>query len=343
MKGSTEIKVGIFVFLGILAIFYLTVKLAQEAFAPKDAYKLYAIFENVSGLTKGAKVEMAGVLIGKVGGIDLTSEGKAKVELLIYKKYKIQEDVRAAVRTFGVLGDKFVELKPGVSQNYLPEGGTIAYTESPVSVDEILAGLGPTIEGLKEILGTKEGKENLKLLVANIREASESFKTIAQKIEKGQGTLGKLVADDKLYQDLSETAKSLKVVAQQIEKGEGTLGKLVKDEEVYKTLKRTMANLESVSKKLEKGEGTLGKLISSDEIYKDLKTLSKDLRTTASSLDKIVKKIERGEGTLGKLVNDDSLYIEAKKTLRSVNRAAQGMEEQVPITILGTVAGAAMK
>ncbi len=343
MKSSTEIKVGLFVFLGILAIFYLTIRLAQEAFAPKDAYKLYAIFENVSGLTKGAKVEMAGVLIGKVGNIELTSEGRAKVELLIYKKYKIQEDAKAAIRTFGVLGDKFVELKPGVSQTYLSEGSTIAYTESTVSVDEILASLGPTVEGLKEVLGTKEGKENLKILVANIREASESFKSIAQKIEKGQGTLGKLVANDKLYQDLSETVKNLKIVAQQIEKGEGTLGKLVKDEEIYKTIKKTVVNLENVSKKLEKGEGTLGKLINSDEIYKDLRALSKDLRNTAASLDRLVKKIEKGEGTLGKLLNDDSLYSEVKKTLRSVNRAAQGMEEQVPITILGTVAGAAMK
>ncbi|MFN4132294.1 MAG: MlaD family protein, partial [Caldimicrobium sp.] len=212
-RGGTEIKVGIFVFLGILALLYLTVKLAQEAFAPKDSYKIYAVFESVSGLIKGAKVEMAGVPIGKVGEITLTPDGKAKVELLIYKKYKIQEDASAVVRTFGVLGDKFIEIRPGSAQAYLSEGATIVKTESPVDLDQILASIGPTVEGLKEILGSQEGKENLKILIANIRDASESFKKIADKVEKGKGTLGKLITDDKLYNDLSATSQSLKKIA----------------------------------------------------------------------------------------------------------------------------------
>ncbi len=342
-KGATEIKVGIFVFLGILALLALTVRLAQEAFTPKDTYKLYAVFDSVSGLIKGAKVEMAGVPIGKVGEISLIPEGKAKVELLIYNKYKVQQDATAVVRTFGVLGDKFIEIRPGTSQAYLPEGGVIAKTESPVDLDQILASVGPAVDGLKEILGTQEGKENLKILVANIRDASESFKKIAEKVEKGQGTLGKLITDDKLYKDLSEVSQSLKKIALQIERGEGTLGKLVKDETLYNSLKNTASNLERVSKKLEKGEGTLGKLISDEELYRDLRSLAKDLKNASANLDKIVARIERGEGTLGKLLKDESLYTEVKKTLKSVNRAAKGVEEQVPISVLGTVAGAAMK
>jgi len=342
-KGGTEVKVGIFVLLGILALLFLTVRLAQEAFTPKDTYKVYAIFDSVSGLIKGAKVEMAGVPIGKVGEITLTPEGKAKVELLIYKKYKIQQDATAVVRTFGVLGDKFIEIRPGKETAYLSEGSVIARTESPVDLDQILASIGPTVEALKEVLGSQEGRENLKILVANIKDASESFKKIAEKVEKGQGTLGKLITDDKLYRELTQTSESLKKIALQVERGEGTLGKLVKDESLYLSLKNTAANLEKVSKKLEKGEGTLGKLISDEELYRDLKSLSKDLKNAASNLDKIVARIERGEGTLGKLLKDESLYTEVKKTLKSVNRAAKGVEEQVPISVLGTVAGAAMK
>ena len=323
VKGSTEIKVGFFVFIGILALLYLTFKLGEEAFTPKDSYKLYAVFENVSGLAKGAKIEMAGVNIGKVGNIELTPEGKAKVELLIYSKYKVQEDAEAYVKTYGVLGDKFVELKPGFSKNYLKPESMIANAHSAVSVDDLLANIGPTVEGLKELLGTEEGRQNLKILVANIKEASESFKGIAAKIEKGQGSLGKLVTDDSLYVNLKETTEHLKAIARQIESGQGTLT-------------QTVAHLEKVSKKLEKGEGTLGKLINDERLYKELKQISTNLKD-------ITARIERGEGTLGKLLKDDSLYVEAKKTLRSVNRAAKGIEEQVPISVMGTVAGAAMK
>ena len=336
IKGGTEIKVGIFVFIGIIALLYLTFKLAEEAFTPKDVYRVYAVFDNISGLTKGSKIEMAGIPIGKVGKIELTSEGKAKVELLIYKNYKIQKDAKAVIRTYGVLGDKFVDIKPGVSTTYLTPGSMIAYTEGAVSVDEILASIGPAVEGLKELLSTEEGKENLKILVANIKDASQSFKSIAEKIEKGQGILGKLVTDEKLYKDLTETVESLKVIAKQIESGQGTLGKLVKDEELYRSLKNTIANLENVSSKLGRGEGTLGKLMTDDKLYKDLKAIASDLR-------KITAQIESGQGTLGKLLKDDSLYIEAKRTLKSVNRAAKGVEEQTPITVLGVVAGAAMQ
>jgi len=376
-RGRTEVKVGVFVFLGLIALFFLTVRLAQEAFTPKNTYKLYAVFDSVSGLIRGAKVEMAGVQIGKVGNIELTPQGKAKVELNIFQQYKVQEDAVAVVRTFGVLGDKFIEIRPGSSARFLPEGGMIAKTESPVDLDQILASIGPTVEGLKELLGTKEGQENLKVLVSNFRQASESIKTIAEKIEKGQGTLGKLLTDEKMYRDLTSTAENLKVltakiergegtlgklikdeelynhlkntsqslerVAMKLERGEGTLGKLIKDEELYNHLKNTSQSLERVAMKLERGEGTLGKLITDEELYKDLKALSKDLRATSQSLHNIVSKIEKGEGTLGKLVKDESLYNEAKRTLRSVNRAAKGVEEQVPITVLGTVAGAAMK
>lgn len=336
IKGATEIKVGIFVFIGILALLYLTFRLAEEAFTPKDSYKIYAIFDNISGLNKGAKIEMAGIPIGKVGNIELTSDGKAKVELLIYKKYKIQEDAVAAIRTYGVLGDRFVDIKPGISSSHLTPGSMIAYTEPAISVDEILASIGPTVEGLKQFLGTTEGRENLKILVSNIKEASQSFKGIAEKIEKGQGSLGKLITDDKFYKDLVSTTESLKVIAQEIESGKGTLGRLVRDEEIYKSLKNTVANLENISKRLEKGEGTLGKLMTDDKLYKDLKAISEDLK-------KITTQIESGKGTLGKLIQDDSLYLEAKKTLKSVNRAAKGVEEQVPITVLGIMAGAAMQ
>ncbi len=342
-KGSTEIKVGIFVLLGIAALFYLTVKLAQEAFTPKDSYPVYALFENVAGLTKGAKVDIAGVTIGKVGDIELTPEGKAKVKLLIYKKFKIRQDSKAIIRTFGVLGDKYVEIKPGKSSYYISPGGVISNTESPVELDQILSSIAPAIEGLKELLGSEEGIKNLKELVANFKEAAESIKMVAQKLEKGQGTLGKLLTDDSLYTELTSTIKDIKITAKnlkeitiEISKGEGTLGKLVKDDTLYQRLNTLSARLERISEKLEKGQGTLGKLINDDSLYTELKT-------AATSLKNIAQKIERGEGTLGKLINDDTLYVELKKTLKSVDRAAQGMEEQVPISVLGTVAGAAMK
>jgi phospholipid/cholesterol/gamma-HCH transport system substrate-binding protein len=370
IKGSTEIKVGIFVFIGLLALFYLTFELAEEAFTPKDSYHIYAVFENVSGLTKGANIEMAGVKIGRVGNIGLTPDGKAKVELLIYKQYKIPEDAEAVIKTYGVLGDKFVEIKAGRSKNYLKPGAVMVKTYSPASLEDILAKIEPALEGLNEIFGTKEGKTNFKEFIANIKETSENFKKITTDIKKGKGTLGKLLIDEGLYnelvvvvenlkmftkemaegqkvitelvknknlsRDIIQTVANLRKISEELEKGEGTLGKLMKDDSLYKELKAIAINLKDLTDRIKKGEGTLGKLVYDDKMYKDLEAI-------ATTLKKLTDKIEKGEGTLGKLLKDESLYIEAKKTLQSVNRAAQVVEEQTPISVLGTVAGAVMK
>ena len=390
-KKSTEIKVGIFVLLALLALAYLTVKLAEESLVPRGTYPVYAVFENVSGLVRGAKVEMAGVEIGKVGQISLIPEGKAKVELLIYKEVKLTRDAEALIRTAGVLGDRFVEVKQGQAPEFLEAGAVIAKTQSPVDFNEVIAQVGPAIkdlqkaaEGLGEVFGDQELRQNFKELVLNLKEASSSFKDLSEKMARGEGTLGKLLTDEKLYQDLRRsfsdfqvTMTNLREVTEKMQKGEGTLGKLLTDEELYLSFKQAMESVEKgstaiaqVAESINRGEGTLGKLLKDEELYSSLKksvdTLSRvvtridrgegtlgklltqddiynSLKDSAETLNRIVKKVDRGEGTLGKLINDDSLYREAKKTLRNVNRAATGIQEQVPITILGTIAGAAMQ
>ncbi len=345
-----EIKVGLFVLITLLALAYLSLQLGEEKISTKKAYPLRAIFENVSGLVEGARVEMAGVEIGRVSRISL-ADGKALVEMRIYEGVKIAKDAVAMVRTKGVLGDRYVEIRQGQSTEYLSPGSMIAKTVSPMDLDQVLAEVGPALKdireitaGLRELLGSEEGKNNFRQMVVNIRDAAAAFKEVGQKLAKGEGTLGKLLTDETLYTkidalatNLNQVAVDLKGVAARLNRGEGTLGKLITDEELYAELKETVstinqasATLSEIAQKINRGEGTLGKLITDEELYAKL-------NQTFESLSKIAQKIERGEGTLGKLINDDSLYLEAKKTLRNVNQAATGLQEQVPVTILGTV------
>ncbi|NPA48930.1 MAG: MCE family protein [Thermodesulfobacteria bacterium] len=338
-----EIKVGLFVLIALLALAYLSLQLGEEKISTKKTYPLKAVFENVSGLVEGARVEMAGVEIGRVSRISLT-DGKALVEMRIYEGVKIAKDAVAMVRTKGVLGDRYVEIRQGRSPEYLPPGAMIAKTISPVDLDQILAEVGPAIQnlreitaGLKELLGSEEGLNNFRQMVANIKDAAAAFKEVGERLAKGEGTIGKLLTDETLYVKIERLAANLSDVAAKLNRGEGTLGKLINDDELYADLKQTISTinqasstLSEVAKKIGQGEGTLGKLISDEELYNKL-------NATFDSLSKIAQKIERGEGTLGRLINDDSLYLEAKKTLRNVNQAATGLQEQVPVTILGTI------
>jgi phospholipid/cholesterol/gamma-HCH transport system substrate-binding protein len=142
MKRATlETIVGIFVFIGLLCLAYLSIKLGKMELFGGDYYKVYADFDSVSGLKSGAAVEVAGVGVGKVGRIilDPKNGSRARVYLQIKGGVKLQDDVIASVRTSGIIGDKFIQVKPGGSDKLLADGGRIRETESAVDLEELLS------------------------------------------------------------------------------------------------------------------------------------------------------------------------------------------------------------
>lgn len=142
MKRATlETIVGIFVFIGLLCLAYLSIKLGKMELFGGDYYKVYADFDSVSGLKSGAAVEVAGVAVGKVGRIilDPKNGSRARVYLQIKGGVKLQDDVIASVRTSGIIGDKFIQVKPGGSDKILADGGRIRETESSVDLEELLS------------------------------------------------------------------------------------------------------------------------------------------------------------------------------------------------------------
>lgn len=140
-KANLETVVGIFVLIGILCLAYLSIKLGKMELLGGDYYEVSADFDSVSGLKKGASVEIAGVEVGRVDRILLDPKGndRARVFLRIRSGVKLYDDVIASVRTRGIIGDKFVQLKPGGSEKILAAGGKIRDTESAVDLEELVS------------------------------------------------------------------------------------------------------------------------------------------------------------------------------------------------------------
>ena len=97
-------------------------------------------------------------------------------------------------------------------------------------------------------------------------------------------------------------------------------------------LRESINSFHDISQKIARGEGTIGKLLNDETLYAETKQ-------TVSNINTITSSIIRGEGTLGKLYKDDTLYIETKNTMQKLGRAAEGMEDQVPISVLGSILG----
>jgi phospholipid/cholesterol/gamma-HCH transport system substrate-binding protein len=338
-----EVKVGIFVFLGLLVLGYMTLRVNKHKFKAAEGYELTVLFDSVSGLVVNSPIQIAGIEVGRVKDIRL-KDGQAEVAMTIRKEVPIYSDARAVIKSQGVLGDKFIEITPGSDQSKrLASGGKIGNSRSTVELDDILAQAEPAMQNIRsitkslgEVLGTEEGKNNLKETFFNIRKTTEDIRNISLGLSRGEGTMGKLIRDDRLYRDMQATMTGLKDTVTQVQEGKGSLGRFIKDDQFYEETRKTMDSLQRVAKKIDAGEGTLGKLVNDDSLYKEAKETMTNLNQTA-------KKINEGNGTLGRLVNDDSLYKETKYTLRSVTKATEGLTEQVPVSILSTIIGTIIK
>ncbi len=137
-KINIETGVGILLIAGLLCLAYLSVKLGDVKLFSSKQYPVKARFANISGLKEGAIVEIAGVQVGEVSRIHL-SNYEAFVEMMINPDVKLQDDAMASIRTKGIIGDKYVKIQPGGSEQYIASGGQIAETESSVELEELVS------------------------------------------------------------------------------------------------------------------------------------------------------------------------------------------------------------
>ncbi|MGV1099269.1 outer membrane lipid asymmetry maintenance protein MlaD [Thiovibrio sp. JS02] len=139
-KINIDLVVGAFVLTGFLCFVYLSLQLGEfSVFAMEKTYTVQANFGNVSGLKRGAVVEVAGVSVGKVSQIALGENDQATVFFLINDGVKITDDAVASIKTQGIIGDKYVKITQGGSEDILQDGGMITETESAVDLEELVS------------------------------------------------------------------------------------------------------------------------------------------------------------------------------------------------------------
>jgi len=287
----------------------------------EQGYEITVSFPNTNGLDARSPVQIAGVEVGKVKNIKLEAY-KALATLLIRRDVRIPSDSSVAIKTQGMLGDKYIEIIPGGQSAYLVSGASISKVVTEPNMGEIFAqvsvaakNFGETMGELKGVLGEKE-KAGIKKSIENIQVVSGDFRD--------------MVVTNK--SNVTRIVSNMETISNDIEKGKGTIGKLVKDEQLYNDAKETVASLKSISNDIEQGKGTLGKFMKDETLYNEAKG-------AIGNINELTEGIKKGEGTLGRLAKDDSLYKETEKAMKKVQKGAEGLQEMTPITILGTIFG----
>jgi phospholipid/cholesterol/gamma-HCH transport system substrate-binding protein len=139
-RFNLEIVVGLFMIAGFLCFAWLSIQLGDiDVFGPKT-YSVTAKFGSVSGLKSGAIVEIAGVQVGKVTEISFDPDDyAAQVVMSINQGVVLQDDSIASVRTAGIIGDRYIDISPGGSDELLGDGGRIFETESAINLEELVS------------------------------------------------------------------------------------------------------------------------------------------------------------------------------------------------------------
>ncbi len=377
---SLETKLGMFVALVVVAAVVL-LEMAGGTDFFKKGYRLHGLFNTAQELKVGDAVKMAGVPIGKVEKISF-EQGRVKVTMKLDPLAEVKTDAKATIKFAGLMGQNFVSINLGTATvpNLTPDS-VILTAEQPdfsammqkldnaavgienltksFSGDSIQNVLGPVTSFFKDFNEVKSPK--LTAVLGNLQ-------TVSDRIAKGEGTIGKLISDDTLYQSTLKTVDTLNKTAADAQifladaksaigdvKGTftnvnnaiGDMKGVMTDarvavtdvKEVFGDARRALTNasdtllvakqtLTDVRSDLQAGKGSLGKLLKDEALYNETTLAMSNLR-------EIMQKINKGQGSVGKLVNDDSLFKNAKMTLQKLDKATEGLEDQGPLSVLG--------
>jgi phospholipid/cholesterol/gamma-HCH transport system substrate-binding protein len=158
-RFTIEFFVGLFTMVSLAFGGWLAVGLGDLRIGITSDYEIFAQFDNISGLKKGASVEIAGVPIGEVSDIAL-KDPAATVTLRIAKSIQIRDDDIISIRTKGIIGDRYVKVSRGASDITIPPGGTTNETESVVDIEDIIGKLVHSLGSDKEKDETEGEKDS---------------------------------------------------------------------------------------------------------------------------------------------------------------------------------------
>jgi phospholipid/cholesterol/gamma-HCH transport system substrate-binding protein len=325
-------RVGLFFLLG-LALTWVTFETLHGGKIFKDnGYTITAGFPDLKELKVGDEVRMAGVKIGYVESTDFTGR-RAEAVLRIdkvgpnQKIIEIPDDATASIVMSGLIGTNYLGIDLGSPNRPALKPGAEIRTKVVPDINSVMNDLGnlgqkldDALSSIGEAMKGKDGQpglfQRLNTLVGDNGDKFTSTMTnlreLSVKLNQGEGTLGKLINDPKLHDDLLVAVDDIKDTANEA--------------------KKFMTDAQAVVDQVKSGKGTLGALIYDD-------TTGNELKSTARELRQISEKLNNGEGTLGRLINDDSLFRDAQSAIRKADRTLDGLNDSGPISAVGTVAG----
>jgi phospholipid/cholesterol/gamma-HCH transport system substrate-binding protein len=345
-----EMTVGIFMTAVLALLAYFTIVISGvDMFVGRSKVPVTVEFKDVGGLKERDSVMYRGTKVGVIDAIDL-KDSKVVMTARIDSEVVLRENYRISVASFSLLGGNYLLLEEGDGKQ-LPLDATRFRGEPPT---DWMRDLGRIAKSVSEL--TSEG--GLRDIVTNIQSVAAGLNSVILRVERGEGTLGRLLSsDDTIYRDLKDTVAtartavasindtfvSAKNIAGRVERAEGTLGKLLSsDDTVYQDLKASLENVRDVTGRIRKGDGLLMKMAEDEKLASDAASMLEKLAAASSDLAAVAARLEKGEGTLGKLSADSKLYDEVTSLIKDIRQVVDNYRDTTPISSFGSLIGGAL-
>ena len=297
-NNKKAVMVGIFVFLGLLILLIGVLTLGGEKNTFEKKITVKAIFDDVGGLQTGNNVWFSGVKIGTVK--KMTFHGGSQVEVIMNIEEKarqyIRKNAKAKISSEGFIGNKLVVIYGGTMESQAVEEDDALGVEKGVSTDEMLA--------------------ILQLNNKNLLDITNDFKLISKRIAAGEGSIGKLLTDETLVNNMEATMAGFKLASTNAQRltadiseytsklqSQGSLtNDLITDTVIFNQLRSTVVQMQRVS-------------TSANEVINDFKTVS--------------NKLAESNSPVGVLLNDPKAAADLKTTLANLNAGTQKLDENM--------------
>ena len=299
----SQVKTGIFIVVAVLLFAGGVLMMGDKTkmFIPKGTLSL--MMTDVAGLKVGAPVWLAGVDVGLVTDIrfekpETSNEVEVVLQISDSALKKIGGDSRITIKTRGLMGEKYVDITP--SKFYSETPPTRITGESVTRIDDVMQKAGSSFDRLNSIM---------------------------EKIDRGEGTLGKLTTDKKLYDNLAVLSLELRVLADTINRGEGSLGRLMRSSEPYDRIITILNRADATLTDIQSADGTLGKLVRDRELYDKMVRLADKSALAADDMRELKKVLTSRDNTIGKLLTDKELYDRGVALVSRADNAVKSFEE----------------
>ena len=315
-----ELRIGLLALSAIIATAIVVFLLSGEGGFFWQRYALRARFPNVAGLKTGAPVRVAGVEVGTVKNIAFDgAQVEVRFELAKDMQSRVTDQSVAIIGSVSLLGEGSLDITPSTGGTPLAANSYIKTARTPGQLADVSeqANLG-LIEATNLLKDIRAGKGTLGKLVTDEKLYNEvnafvdAANAVATNLRNGRGTLGKLANDQAAYDSLAASLENLRQMTNRVNNGEGSLGKLLNDDAFATSLSSTTKNLDSVTGRLNRGEGTAGKILTDDSLYKRIDALT-------ARLEEVTTKLSSGDGTAAHLINDRQLYDNLNKAVTELN------------------------